>query len=363
MSSQSLVTNLRIVGAIATKDITQALRNKHSVSLIITALIVVVGYHFLPLLSEAGEPPYVLIYDAGDSALVPLLEASPALRVFEYDSQARMEFLLTDAETPELGLTLPEDFDARLAAGVTPELTGHVLHWVSEDSIERLQEAVEGEIAAALGVVVPIRISEQRVYPTAESGGISVMVGMAFVYVVMLTGLMVPPHLMMEEKQAHTLDALLVSPATPSQIVLGKAASGLAYAVAGGALALLINQAMVIHWGVAIAAAFGGALFGTAVGLLLGSLLQVRQQLMLWAWVVFIPLFIPMIAALLADVLPAPVVAVARWVPSTVLLNLVRAALAARIAPAHWVGPLIYLFGTSSAVLAFVAWTVRRSDR
>ncbi len=55
--------NLRIVWAITSKDLIDALKNKNVLSLIITSLFVVIMYRYLPLLTAEDGPPALLVYD------------------------------------------------------------------------------------------------------------------------------------------------------------------------------------------------------------------------------------------------------------------------------------------------------------
>jgi len=69
----------RIVGAISAKDLLEALKNKNTIAVILTAVVMVFVYRGLPILESRGELPRVLVYDEGESVLVPLLEARTGL--------------------------------------------------------------------------------------------------------------------------------------------------------------------------------------------------------------------------------------------------------------------------------------------
>jgi ABC-2 type transport system permease protein len=62
-----------------------------------------------------------------------------------------------------------------------------------------------------------------------------------FAVTIMLTmGILLVPTLMLEEKQTRTMDALLVSPASISQVVIGKAIAGFFYILVTAAIVYLI---------------------------------------------------------------------------------------------------------------------------
>jgi hypothetical protein len=96
--------NLRIVWAIAAKDIVDAVKNKMTLSVVLVVLFMIAYYRFLPVLEGGAELPNVLVYDAGESSLVTALEDSSRLKLYTYPSQEKMEFYLTKGDVPAKGL-------------------------------------------------------------------------------------------------------------------------------------------------------------------------------------------------------------------------------------------------------------------
>jgi ABC-2 type transport system permease protein len=364
MSNNRLHSRLRIVWAIARKDLVEALHNKSAIGIFASVLFVVLLYRFLPTLTATVDSPTLVIYDAGDAAITTMLENSTTFDVRTgYHSEGAMEARLAHEDTPALGLSIPANFDAQLDAGAPPKLVGHVLHWVSADDARELQQLAEGEIAGLLGISVPVQMAEERVYPRPDSGGLSVSLGMSTVYITVMMGMLLPPHLMLEEKKDRTLDALLVSPATAGDVVVGKALACILYTVAGCAVAFGANSAVMVHWGLAAAGSLAGALFGIALGLLLGSLLESRQQLMLWGNIIVLPLMLSMIVYLIEELVPAGVQAVVGWLPVSLMFRVIRTSFAGRIAPSDWAPQLLALTLYALALLGAVVWAVRRTDR
>lgn len=354
---------LRIIGAIVAKDLVDALKNKQIVSVLVTVLAMLLFYRALPALENMGAVPNLLVYDAGNSTWVVALENSNAVKVYTYSSQERLLYYLANGDVPELGLVIPADFDQTVQAGGTPELQGYVMHWVSAADAEELQQYVAEQLRALTGVPVQIRVAGNIVYSRPDSDGIGVAVSWVLVFTILMVGISLVPHLMLEEKQTKTLEALLVSPATPQQITLAKGLVGLCYGVLGVGIGLALNQAVITQWGWAILATLSGALFTVALGLLLGTLLQTRQQLMLWAWVLIIPLFVPLILASLNHLLPAWVNKALLWNPAVALSNLFRTSFSNQ-SQFRLYGPgLAQLLVWAGLLLVLVARQVRRLDR
>src|SRR4030042_6426855 len=99
---------LRIIWVLARKDILDGVKNRNLLVLVFTAGLLVIFYKALPALSTGDEPPHVLVYDAGKSALTALLEEDPDLILPPpFESEEAMISRLRDNDIPELGLVIP----------------------------------------------------------------------------------------------------------------------------------------------------------------------------------------------------------------------------------------------------------------
>ena len=285
------------------------------------------------------------------------------LNLYECDSQEDMEFFLAKSDVPELGLVIPADFDKALTSDAELELDGYVLHWVSDADADELKSLVEGEIAELVGRPVRIRLEGNIVYTQKESTGFAFAAAMSVMFATIMIGIALIPNLMLEEKKTKTLEALLVSPATSGHVVAGKALTGLFYGLTATAVSLAANAVLVTHWGLAIVTVTCGVLFAVALGLLLGSIIENRMQLNLWAWVVLLPLLLPVFLSIMDDLLPARAIAVMNWIPTVALSRVLRVSFS-NSAPLAQYGPeLALVISCSTLILVAVVWIVRRSDR
>jgi ABC-2 type transport system permease protein len=353
--------NTRIIWAIAWKDIMEALKNKNTLAVLLTALPMIFIYYYLPILGTRGEPPLVRVYDAGNSVLVARLENSDVLDLRTYPNEDRMKEALTSGEIPELGLVIPAGFDQELQAGGEAQLQGYVLNWVNQQDAEKLQRLVGDEIAFQLGQPVSI-VLQDRVYLEPDSDGVGTSAGTSTVFVVCMVGLFLIPHLILEEKKTRTIEILMVSPASSGNMVAGKAIAGLFYCLLGASVALAFYHWLVIHWWLAILATIIGAFFVISCGLLLGSMIESREQLTLWSWIFIIPLFLPVFLSLMIGLVPDNIIAILRWIPTVVLMNLLRASFSAAL-PASTAYQLAWVAAWGCAVFLFVGWFMRRQDR
>lgn len=355
--------HLRVIWAIAWKDILDGWKNKTVLGNIIVVTLMILFYKSLPSWESSAELPDLHVYDAGNSWLVTALEDSTSVNLRQYDTQQEMESNLARGDIPELGLIIPADFDQVLGSGGVLELEGYVLHWVSEQDAQELKQMAEAEISALAGREVRINLEGNEVYTQAESTGLAFLASVSVIFSVAMLGLLVTPHLIIEEKRTKTIDVLLVSPASSGDVIAAKALAGLFYCLLAAGIALAVNAALVTQWWLAILATIAGALFMVAIGLLLGSLVEVRQQLGIWVFGLNFVLLIPVFLSIMKDLIPQGVLQAFQFIPTVALSKVIRVSFSNH-ASLITVGPeLALIFGVTFVLLGALAWIIQRSDK
>jgi len=357
----TFIENLRIVWAITAKDLIDALKNKNIITLVITCVLVVITYRYLPALTAEDGLPAVLVYDEAESQLSAALWESPALEYYGYSSKTEMLDYLSNGEVPELGVVIPAGFDAAVAAGNPPQLQGYALDLFDDTEVLALKRSMEDEFGYLLDV--PVSISVERIPLQVESSGLTVMPALGFVFVSLIVGMLVIPHMMIEERESKTIDALMISPAGSTHIILAKALTGLIYTLIVLSIALAFNWALIEHAWLFLLAGCLGALFSISFGILLGLGIQTRQQLILWAWVALIPLMLPVFFTLMDDLFPEWLILVSRWMPTAAMFRVFRTSMVAVI-PREYFAPQLLILLVSAVLLLLVdVGLIRRLDR
>ena len=304
------------------------------------------------------------LYDAGESRLVSHLEDSLDIELIEVTSQDAMGKRLGFEQFPSLGLVLPPDLDQRLSAeGNAPiELSGYVEHWVTEKDVLELQTFFEGMLAELTGKPVQITIT-QGIY-TRTDGGHPFMVSLLLTVILTMMSITTMTHLMIEEKETRTMDALLVSPATPTLVLPGKVVAGLFYCLACTAVVLLLNSIYIVHWGVIIAACLFGAAFSASLGTVMGNLLKTKQQVAMWGFLLLQPLILPVaFAVILADIAPGIVAEALRWIPTVTLAEMIRLSFVAQAPFSTFVWQLVLVLASTIALMGTGLWLTQRAER
>jgi ABC-2 type transport system permease protein len=354
---------LRVILAIAGKDIVDAFKNKSILSQVITVGFIVVLYRFLPAFESGDELPHLALYDAGNSQLISTLEQSSTVELIEFSTQEAMEAYLEDGDIVMLGLALPREFDTQIKSEEPIQLEGYLVHWASERKAAETTEFIEAEIERITDRSIQIHTEGNVVYSIPNSRGLSFLVSLSAVLALVISGTFIVPILVVEEKQNKTLDALLVSPADPNTVVLAKALSGSIYCAIAFAAVLALNHSLITNWLLAILTAFMGVLFSVSVGLLLGSIFDVKQQLTLWGFMLINFLGIPMFLSLMEDIIPAGVMTVINLLPTVALMKIFQASCAKDVSLSVIGSDLTIVLGAIVIVFSAVTWVIQRSDR
>lgn len=366
MKDFSFREDMRIIWAIAAKDIGDAMKNKHTIGVILTTLALVLIYRLIPQFTEVSgiSTPTVLIYDEGDSTLVQALERSAVLETYEFSSRITMEENLAfSGDMNELALVIPADFDGMLVSESDPAINGYVLHWVTESQAKEIQGLVEEDIEKWAGKRIRVELDGNIVHSLPDSFGFPVWGSLSIMYVVLMIGATLTPHLMLEEKQNKSMEALLISPASEGHIVIGKALTGLFYCFTGAVIAIALNETLITHWWLVVLVVLLGAIFSTALGLLLGTIFNNRQQLTVWAMPVFAIFLIPVFIGILPRLLPEKVLNVFAFIPTVAMEKVLRISFSESVTSSQVIQPLGTVLGCSLILFVIIRWALQRSVR
>lgn len=315
----NLLDDLRIVWAIAAKDVVDGLKNKTIWSYIFLVLLIMVMYRYMPKIGQANEIEIVIL-DEGASRLVTALQNSSIHEIREVSSMTEFEDYMDDGDEGELGLVIPDGYDQALESDEPLAIQGYVL-WSGRMNVSSL--ILEYETTMSELIDAPVRIEESGIIiPKADSMGNVRMIALTPLITILIIGMMVVPNLMFEEKTRKTMDTLMVSPARTSHIIAGKVVAGGIYCLSTAAVVFAFNWVFVVNWGLVIAAVVGSMLFGVGLGLALGVFLNNQQQLAMWFMILFQPVLIPVVLFAIEPAFPMAVRNALPWFPNVALAKL-----------------------------------------
>ena len=354
--------NLRIVAAIARKDIVDAIRNRYLLAALTTPLFVAIlcrillpGINNLNILT-------IVVHDPGESRLVSQLRASPQINLIQASSA---EGLPKEVENSKAvgGLAVPANFNADVAAGKQPEVTVYVNNEKSGIQQSVLKQMMEQQVMA-LVQPIPARLTwidvakEPGEQPKAGFNLNQMLFPLLLLITFGMSGALVVPLLLVEEKEKRTLDFLLTSPSSLSEIVTGKALTGVVYSLLIAGVLLTLNHKLIGNWPLTLLTLLAGLLLVVAIGLFMGSLFQNTMQVNTWASLVLMVLLAPSFPT---PGLPAFLETGSRLIPTYYFVEALRLSLAGTASARLW-GNLAAVLGFTVLALFAATWGLRRQQ-
>lgn len=360
---QQTGNGLRIIKAIALKDILDAFKSRTIITMILAVLMLLLLSQAMPMLSKIRNVPQVVVYDDGESNLLEGFETSEELILYRVRSSEEMEDAVAEGRGVALGIIIPAGFDNSVGGLSVVKLEAYEASWANPSDVESARKTFEEQFSAAVGKPLRVEILN-AVHPDLATDGQPFTVALTLVIATMLITIIIVPHLVIEEKENKTLDLLLVSPATNNDIVLGKALAGMVYGLTAAAVVLLINPRMVENWGLVILAVFGGALFAVALGLLLGLIFDNLQNLNLWTGLLFLVLIMPLILVNFSSPKwPEFIQVLFTWLPAVAMSQIVRASFSDHIDLGFLWPNLMVLSAFALLLFSLIIFQVRRLNR
>jgi ABC-2 type transport system permease protein len=241
------------------------------------------------------------------------------------------------------------------------EATGYVQHWLSRSESQELIASFEQYLSQALQVSVEIDAENNLVYPSLEFSGSPFMISIGLVIAVMMIGLVLVPILMLDERDQRTIDVLLISPASYTHIVLGKALAGIIYSLTAVAILVIVNANYIVQWDLMIVTVLLGTLLTVLIGLFLGTVFDQATTMNMWMGILVLPLLAPIfLRQFNSGALPAWVEAILPWIPSTALDELFRISFVQGSYPARVTADLGLLAVGIVVMIAINTWRVRK---
>jgi ABC-2 type transport system permease protein len=363
--------NWRVTLAITRKDIVDAFNNRYVLFAvlmpIIMSLLFRLAFGNINTAASTMTRLNVAVHDAGNSHLTVAMRESPDIALSQFGALADMQAAVTGGIVG--GIDIPEGFDEALQKGERPELTVYLNPRSGGGERAYFRQWVTEQVLAMTGQPFPARITWTAAETAPVSGLMNggnfrldlYLLGMLLVMALSMTGVFAVPLLLVEEKEKNTLQALLVSPAGPVEVAVGKGLTGLFYSALIVGILAALNRGWMGNWPVSALSVLLGALFMVAIGLLMGGIFRTTVQVNTWSSIVMLLLLMPS----WLTVLPVPRVleTIFRFIPTFYMVEPLQLALVGEATLAKvWLNLLI-LAGCVAVSFVAVVWTLRREDR
>jgi len=184
-----------------------------------------------------------------------------------------------EAHNVDAGIILAAGFDDSLRAGEHPDLDFYVSGGSLASNRAVLAVTTADILRDVAGREPPVAIAVTAIgdesYVPIEDRLLPIVV----YYAVVVAALFLPAASILDEREKHTLDAVLVTPTTMKEVLVGKGALGVAMGVVLGVASLLLNQAMGERPLEVVLFLFVGSIMMAELGLILGSLVKDANSL------------------------------------------------------------------------------------
>jgi len=213
--------------------------------------------------------PRLAIADLGDSEITVAVQDIEGIDLTLVDSADEL-LELVEANDADAGVILPAGFDESVRNGEKPELGFHLSGEslasnriiLSVTALDLVRE-VEGK-SAPVEVVTSMAGDPQL--PIQDR-----LVPMIVVYALLVAGIFVTAFMIVEEKEAKTLDAILVTPTKMSEFLLGKGMLGFLMGIVLAYLTLALTGYVGEAFVALMAPLAVGALMCVEIGLIFGT--------------------------------------------------------------------------------------------
>lgn len=261
------------IKAITRKDAVAAMRNKLIVLGLFAGVIFAVMYYVLP--STVEETFTVALYDGSSSQLFPPVSEleMEGIHIIFFTSGEEFEKAVEEGDYVA-GIALPENFDSQLLSGKQPTIT---LYFKS-DVPESIRTSIEYFIQLTIEYVAlgeqPIDIETEMLGEDMAGKHIPLREQSLpfFLVFALMMEMWTISTLIVEESAFGTMRAVLVTPASPSDVIISKGIVGIGYSLIVVVSILILTQSVRGNLPVLFLGIFLGAVMAVSMGLFLGSL-------------------------------------------------------------------------------------------
>lgn len=356
-----MAATLRIIRTVAWKDILDSLRNRVTLTVIAGVFSVALTAQIFPLLLQSRNITVMEIYDAGFNEAVLSLRNIPDLQLSRMRSEEHLVENIQDGNASTVGLILPEDLDQQLSLGEPIALQGSMIFWaVDTRRGQEVRANLERQLTQNWGV--PVSITVKPEYPLSTTGGHFGMIVIGMTVAVFGISAILVPITLLEERENHTLDAMLLSPARGWQVIAGKALAGMVYGLVTAGILLFFNRHLVLNWTWVVAGTLLTIVLSVGIGLLLGLLAQDQQGVNAWVALVFAIGFLPVMIISLGLQTPAFFEQLVEFIPTISYGYILQAGMVIDVPGSQvglWLGVLVIW---TVVVYGLLVYRLRQTD-
>jgi ABC-2 type transport system permease protein len=365
--------HLRTILAIARKDAIDMLLNKTMLTVLSLPILFALLFLFMSRLI-GDHTTNMLVYNPSQSPVVQVVsKAFDSVHITEANSPADVTAAFgpngSSKDTAyDVGLIVPANFESLLQAGSRPQVglyfNGNNL--TAQNSL-LIQAAITNYARQVANPQPPVAISAAMINPPSTISVGNLMrnfYGAATLLSSLVVGSSLMPALLIEEKEKKTLRMLMVTPASFTDVILGKLLVGLAYQLFLSLIALAIVGSFTGLIPLVLFYTLLGSCLSLAIGLLLGGAFQTASTAGaiggMLSFIYVIPaVFSGPLAASFGDNL---VVQITKFLPTYYIAEGTYNAMQNQGTLSNHLLDISVILGTTLVLIAFTAWILRHQS-
>ncbi|MBM3151169.1 MAG: ABC transporter permease [Chloroflexi bacterium] len=352
--------SIRRIFALAWKDMVDSVRTPRLMVIIITPLIVSL---FIQIFFGDKMTLRLGFFSPTSTQIVSTLEQVDLVQIEIFDSLDNLIDAINNKKVI-VGVVLQEDFDRLLSNNEFPEVDFYLADNSQEAQmgLSLVQQTIQAFSPVSLPIKTSITILEPDILPGISlRGDLSIDQYALILWLVMGmvgNGVMLVPTLIVDERERKTLDALLLSPASYSDVAAGKAIVGVIYSLVSSSLILLVQGGIPGNYLLLAALIFGGSLSLSLLGLLIGNLAKNLHALNSYGGLFVFLLIFPAVIGLLG---PNPIIQYLQFLPTYPIVQGIVQIVSGQAEKA-WPS-LFMVLGQCLLISVAVVWSLSRYKR
>ncbi|MFC1935116.1 ABC transporter permease [Chloroflexota bacterium] len=313
--------NWRIIGTLVFKDFSLFLRNRFFIALTALGIIVyLVVYFVMP--SSVNETLEIGLYAPVMSPIFGQVQEE-GLEIRAVQSEESLKQGVIEGEYVA-GVALPADVVEKLISGQKPKIS----LYFAANSPEEIREAIKVVISELAyyqtGQVLSIEISEEILGPDMTGRPVPPRdyLRSLLAALIILTETMFLASLIGEEVERRTVQALLVTPMSVTDLFVAKGITGVILTFTQAVLFMAVVGGLSQQPFIILVTLLLGAILVTGVSFALGAMSKDFMSVLSWAFPTLIVLMIPAVSV----VIPGASTAWVKIIPSYYLVDVVHRA-------------------------------------
>lgn len=264
--------NMRRIGVLLSKELWWGPKNFLFIMAVVAPLLITLVVNLLAGTFFSGKPR-MGVTDAGQSSFVVQARAMESIILREYDTAEALREA-TAVGAVDIGLVLPADFDQKVLAGESADLTTYM--WGESLPKDRaiLATSMGTLFHSITGAESPV-VVQMEILGDGENVPWQVrLLPLVVLMTVILGGMLVPATSLVEEKEKHTITAVTTSAVSLEEVFVAKGLLGWLVSLSMGILILVINRAFGTQPLLLVGLLALAALMAAVLGVILGALVK-----------------------------------------------------------------------------------------